>query len=195
MKIICIENCIGAEAAGGESYVTVRSDSSILRNNDDFYLPHFSDRMLCGFGLCIRINRLVKSIEPRFAGRCYGSVGAGVAFTARDILERAFETGIPGDEAYCFDHSFAISPEFAGMADFGESAVLELHTGDELSRSIRLDNLRRTADEAVSRASQLLTLRTGDIVYAGTAADMPLRADDCIKVSIDGRTLLDFQII
>lgn len=193
MKIICIENSLGVEP--GNAYVTVRSDSSILRNNDDFYLPHFSDRMFCGFGLCIRINRLVKCIEPRFARRCYGSVGAGVAFTARDILERASKAGVPGDEAYCFDHSFAISPEFVEIASFGESAELEIDAGDEHTQRLRLDNLRNIADEAVSRASQLLTMRTGDIVYAGTAADMPLRAGKCIKVSIDGRTLLDFQII
>lgn len=193
MKIVCIENILGTDSEG--AYVTVRSDSSILRNNDDFYLPHFSDDMACGFGLCIRINRLVKCIETRFARRCYASVGVGVAFTARDILRRAMSEGIPGDEAYCFDHSFAISPEFVEVSSLTSATELDMSAGRDILRSIHIDGVLDAADECVSRASQLLTLRTGDIVYAGTAADTPLHPDDYVNVSIDGRRLLDFQII
>ena len=47
MKIVSIHNAL---ASGEDLWLTVRSDSSVLRNNDDFYMPSFSQDMRCTVG-------------------------------------------------------------------------------------------------------------------------------------------------
>ena len=50
MKIVSIHNAL---ASGEDLWLTERSDSSVLRNNDDFYMPTFSSNMQCTVGLAM----------------------------------------------------------------------------------------------------------------------------------------------
>ncbi len=190
MKIICIENCF--DCNGGEIYATLRPDSSILRENDDFYIPHFSSDIVCGCGITIRINRLAKCIDPRFAGRCYDSIGAGAAFYARDVMQRAIAAGHPCDEAYCFDRSFAVSPTVIDRTDIADAEIV-VSVGMQRC-SAKIGDMRLTIDECISRASQLATLKTGDIIYIGMPADLQPSAGDAIMVAVAGENLLDFGV-
>ncbi len=190
MKIICIENCF--DPAGGEIYATLRPDSSMLRENDDFYVPHFSSDIVCGCGITVRINRLAKCIEPRFAERCYDSVGVGTAFFARDVMQRAIAAGHPCDEAYCFDRSLAVSPEVVDKEGIADSEI-SVSVGTQ-ECTAKIADMRLSIDECISRASQLATLKTGDIVYIGMPADMQPSAGDEIKVAVGGKYLLDFGV-
>ena len=83
MKIVSIHNAL---ASGEDLWLTVRSDSSVLRNNDDFYMPSFSQDMRCTVGYYLRVTRLAKCLNEKFASRCYDAVGVAVAFTAQDIV-------------------------------------------------------------------------------------------------------------
>lgn len=188
MKIICIEG--GLDIAGGD-YTTVRPDSAVLRENDDFYVPHFSSDVECSVGVLVRINRLAKCLDAKFASRCYESVGAGMAFVARDVMLNAIANGNPCDEAYCFDRSFAVSPEW--VDDMGALHDLELAIDDN-RQTIAVDNLRDVIDAAISRASCLATLKTGDMVYVGTRTLHKVRSGNRIEVRLDNRTLLHFGI-
>ena len=191
MKIICIENCFGCD--GGEIYATLRPDSSMLRENDDFYIPAFSSDIVCGCGITVRINRLAKCIDPRFADRCYDSVGAGVAFFARDTMRRAIAAGHPCDEAYCFDRSLAVSPDVIDKSAITADTEIAVSVGAQQCRA-KIGDMRLSIDECISRASQLATLKTGDIVYIGMPADLQPSAGDEIKVAVAGECLLDFGV-
>lgn len=190
MKIICIENCFGSD--GGGIYATLRPDSSMLRENDDFYIPRFSSDIVCGCGITVRINRLAKCIDARFADRCYDSVGAGTAFFARDVMQRAIAAGHPCDEAYCFDRSLAVSPE-AISKDGISNAEIVVSVGKQQRRA-KIGDMRLSIDECISRASQLATLKTGDIVYIGMPADLQPSIGDEIRVVLGGKCLLDFGV-
>lgn len=190
MKIICVEGLMGDMDAG---YMTVRPDSAVLRENDDFYVPHFSSDIECSVGVLVRINRLAKCLDERFASRCYDSVGAGVAFVARDVMLNAIAKGNPCDEAYCFDRSFAVSPEWVDVATIGTRTDFEFAIGENRHRVV-VDNLCRAIDSAVSRASCLATLKTGDMVYVGIGNLSSVRRGDDVEVRLDNRTLLHFGI-
>ena len=190
MKIICIENCFGSD--GGEVYATLRPDSSMLRENDDFYIPHFSSDIVCGCGITVRINRLAKCIDVRFADRCYDSVGAGAAFFARDVMQRAIAAGHPCDEAYCFDRSLAVSPDVVDKEGIADTDIV-VSVGNQQRRA-KIGDMRLSIDECISRASQLATLKTGDIVYIGMPADLQPSAGDEIRVVVGGKCLLDFGV-
>lgn len=188
MKIVVVENLFSE----GNPYITLRPDNAVLRNNDDFYLPHFSENMVCGCGIVVRITRLAKSIAPKFASRLYDSITTGVTFVAKDVLDRAISEHRPTDEAYAFDRSTAIGTEWITPQNL-EDGVVEMRIGD-ISRSFKCSELRESIDECLSHASQFLTLKTGDMLFIAMPADVAVKAEENISVTLNGIETLNFTI-
>lgn len=189
MKIVSIHNAL---ASGEDLWLTVRSDSSVLRNNDDFYMPSFSQDMRCTVGYYLRVTRLAKCLNEKFASRCYDAVGVAVAFTAQDIVERNCALGRPCDEAYCFDKSIALSPETV-TPDTVDKGVLQIKIGNSQSES-RLSDLKISLDKALSKASELLTLKMGDVVYVAATEPLKPQIGERVEVSLNGETMLNFEV-
>ena len=190
MKIVCVEG--GLDKVGGK-YLTMRPDSAVLRENDDFYLPHFSEDVVCSCGVLARIDRLAKCLNAKFASRCYTAIGAGVAFVARDVMHHAIAEGRPCDEAYCFDRSFAVSPEWVDVSEIGETTDLNFVLG-QTRNCMNVENLRALIDAGIARASQIATLKTGDMVYIGISASARVEAGDKIEVCLEEKQMLCFGI-
>ena len=101
MKIICIGRNYAEHAAElheqlndsgklpEEPMFFLKPDTALLRNNDPFYIPSFSQEVHYECELVVRINRVGKAISERFAHRYYDEVGLGIDFTARDLRGRA----------------------------------------------------------------------------------------------------------
>ena len=189
MKIVCIYNAL---ASGEDLWLTERSDSSVLRNNDNFYMPSFSENMQCTVGYMLRVTRLAKCMTEKFAPRCYDAVGVAAAFVAQDIVERNCALGRPCDEAYCFDKSIALSPESVAPDAVGEG-VLDIKIGNSQC-STRLGDIKISLDKALAKASELLTLKMGDIVYIAATEPLKPQIGDEIKVSLNSAELLNFEV-
>lgn len=189
MKLICIDNAL---SSGFDLYLTVRSDSSVLRNNDDFYMPSFSQKMECTVGYMLRVTRLAKCMNEKFAPRCYDAVGVAVAFTAQDVVERNCALCRPCDEAYCFDKSIALSPESVAPDAVGEG-VLQINIGN-LQYNTKLGDLKISLDKALAKASELLTLKMGDIVYIASTEPFAPQIGDRVEISMNGTEMLNFEI-
>ena len=189
MKIVSIHNAL---ISGEDLWLTERSDSSALRNNDDFYMPTFSSNMQCTVGYMLRVTRLAKCMNEKFASRCYDAVGVAVAFTAQDIVERNCALGRPCDEAYCFDKSFAVSPESVLPEVVGEGS-LQIKIGNTL-KECKLGDLHISLDKALAKASELLTLKMGDIVYVAATEPFVPQIGDHVEVSLNGAELLNFEV-
>ena len=86
MKIITVINNFCD--AGDAPRWYCKADTSLLRNNDAFYIPDSMGRIAAEPQIVIRISRLAKCIGERFAPRCYDEVALGVNFTAVDMLDR-----------------------------------------------------------------------------------------------------------
>ena len=189
MKIVCIYNAL---ASGEDLWLTERSDSSVLRNNDDFYMPSFSQKMQCTVGYMLRVTRLAKCMNEKFAPRCYDAVGVAVAFVAQDIVERNCALGRPCDEAYCFDKSFAISPESVVPDAVGEGA-LQIKIGNSQCDT-KLSDLKISLDKALSKASELLTLKMGDVVYVAATEPFSPQIGERIEIALNGENMLNFEV-
>ena len=189
MKIVSIHNAL---VSGEDLWLTERSDSSVVRNNDNFYMPTFSKKMECTVGYMLRVTRLAKCMTEKFAARCYDAVGVAVAFVAQDIVERNCTLGRPCDEAYCFDKSFAVSPELVAPDLVGEG-LLDMKIGNA-QYTTALSSVKISLDKALAKASELLTLKMGDIVYVAATEPFAPQIGDNIQVTLNGAELLNFEV-
>lgn len=189
MKIVVIHNISG----GKEPYISLRPDNAVLRNNDDFYLPHFSNDMVCGSGIVVRISRLAKCIAPKFASRCYDGITAGVTFVARDVMQRAIAEARPADEAYSFDHSTAIGTEWFLPEQLTDDCSLSMTVGSSV-QSYMDSGLRDTIDKYVAFASDKLTLKTGDLVFIANDIAAEVKQGDSVMVMFNNTLPLNFHI-
>lgn len=176
----------------------LKPDTALLRNNDPFYVPSFSDEVHYECELVVRINRLAKCIDRRFAHRCYDEVGLGIDFTARDLQREAIAKGLPWEPAKAFDRSAALSPEFLPLAELGgdvQNLRFELSVNGEVRQQGFTGDMLFSVDRIVAAVSQYTTLRMGDLIYTGTPAGVgPVVPGDCLRATLEGRELLNFDI-
>ena len=207
MKIICIgrnyadhakELNDGAEIPK-EPLFFLKPDTALLRNNDPFYIPSFSKEVHYECELVVRITRLAKCIDEKFASRCYEEVGLGIDFTARDIQREAIKKGLPWELSKGFDHSAALSNQFVPLAELGgdvQNLEFEMYLNGEVRQHGFTKDMLFTVDRIISHVSQYMTLRIGDLIYTGTPVGVgPVKQGDNIKARIGGHTLLDFDVM
>ena len=207
MKIICIgrnyadhakELNDGAEIPK-EPLFFLKPDTALLRNNDPFYIPSFSNEVHYECELVVRITRLAKCIDRKFASRCYEEVGLGIDFTARDLQREAIQKGLPWELCKGFDHSAALSNQFVPLAELGgdvQNLEFEMELNGEVRQHGFTKDMLFTVDEIISHISRYMTLRIGDLIYTGTPVGVgAVKAGDNIKARIGGYTLLDFDVM
>ncbi len=207
MKIICIGRNYAAHAAElndgaelpKEPLFFLKPDTALLRNNDPFYIPSFSNEVHYECELVVRITRLVKCMNKRFASRCYDEVGLGIDFTARDLQREAIAKGLPWELCKGFDHSAALSNQFIPLTELGGD-VQNLSFEMELNGEVRQRGFTRemlfTVDEIIAHVSKYMTLRIGDLIFTGTPVGVgAVKAGDNIKARLEGHKLLDFDIM
>ncbi|MDE5692117.1 MAG: fumarylacetoacetate hydrolase family protein [Alistipes sp.] len=186
------------ETAAAEPLWFLKPDTALLRNNDPFYIPAFSREVHYECELVVRIDRVGRSIAEKFAHRYYNEVGLGIDFTARDLQRRAIAQGLPWERAKAFDRSAAISPEFVPLADLGgdvQNLRFELSINGQVRQQGSTSEMLFTVDRIIAAVSQYTTLRMGDLIFTGTPAGVgPVAPGDCLRASLEGRELLNFDI-
>ena len=202
MKIICIGRNYVAHAKELNNEVPsvpvffMKPDSALVISNRPFFYPEFSKDVHHELEVVIRISRLGRSIEERYAGRYFNEVGLGVDFTARDLQAEQKKKGLPWEIAKGFDYSAPIS-EF-----FPVEKYKDLH-----NLSFRLDVNGKTVQDGstslmifsfekiISYVSRFMTLKTGDLIFTGTPAGVgPVAIDDRLEAYLEGEKMMDFPV-
>ena len=146
----------------------------------------------------MKINRVGKCIEERFAHRYYDEVGLGIDFTARDLQREAMAAGHPWEKAKGFDRSAAISPRFLSLSELGkkvEDLRFQMTLNGEVRQVGEPKNMIFSVDKIIAYVSRYMTLRMGDYIFTGTPAGVgPVKKGDVLRASLEGEELLNFDI-
>jgi len=93
MKIICIgRNYVNhAKELGNdipsEPLFFLKPDTAIQPKGHPFFIPDFSNEIHYEVELVVKIDKIGKNIDEKFAHKYYNQIGLGIDFTARDIQE------------------------------------------------------------------------------------------------------------
>jgi acylpyruvate hydrolase len=174
----------------------LKHEGCLVRHNRPFFLPDFSNEIHHEVEVVVRINRLGKKIDLRYAGRYYNEVGLGIDFTARDLQKKAKEQGLPWEPSKAFDNSAPVS-RFLPLEQVGDIKNLDFYL-DINGKTVQKGNTRDMifpVDEVISFVSQYMTIKTGDILFTGTPAGVgPVYVGDHLEAYLEDRKMLDFYV-
>ncbi len=202
MKIICIGRNYVKHAqelqhdVPTEPVFFMKPDSALLLDNKPFFLPDFSKEIHHEIELVIKISRLGKNIEARFAHRYYNEIGLGIDFTARDLQRQLIEKGFPWEKAKAFDSS-AVLGKFIPREELGNlgQILFSLKRNGELVQSGDSQFMIFSFDTIIEHVSKYVTLKIGDLIYTGTPAGVgPVAIDDRLEGYIGEKKMFDIQV-
>lgn len=201
MKIICIGRNYADHAkelgnkVPGKPVFFMKQDTSLLMKNKPFYYPEFSKEIHYETELVIRINRLGKHIEKRFAHRYYDEIGLGIDFTARDLQNECKSKGLPWEVAKAFEQSAPLSDEFIPKADLPENINFSLDINGKTVQKGNSKNMIFSIDDLISYLSQFFTLKIGDLIFTGTPEGVgEIKIGDRLQGRLEGKLMFDFEV-
>lgn len=178
-----------------EPVIFLKPESAILKDGKPFFYPDWSSQIEYEAEIVVRIDRLGKNIQSKFAYRYYNSYTIGIDFTARDYQAKARANGNPWDISKGFDGS-AVVGEFipTNGEKLGEKEFHLNINGNEVQRGNSKDMIF-SIDDIVAYVSKFYTLKKGDLIYTGTPAGVGgVKIGDRLEGFIGDEKLLDFYV-
>jgi len=149
--------------------IFIKPDSSIILKNQPFFIPDYSNEIHYEAEVILKICKLGKSIDKKFANRYYNKISLGIDFTARDLQNELKTMGLPWEKSKAFDGSALIGDwidknEFKNCNDLN---FLLKKNGNDVQVG-NTSNMLWSFDELISEISKFFTLKIGDVIFTGT---------------------------
>jgi len=202
MKIICIGRNYADHAREFGNEVPefpiffFKPDTSIITRNRPFFYPDFSSDIHYETEIVLKISRLGKNIEERFAHRYYNELTVGIDLTARDLQKQCKKNGWPWEIAKGFEGSaplgtFVQKDRFPDIYDVNFS----LTKNEEIVQKGNTKDLVFNFEQLIAYVSKFVTLKIGDLIFTGTPAGVgPVHINDRLTGAIEDQRLIDFRI-
>lgn len=202
MKIICIgRNYVKhieelQNERPEEPVVFLKPDSAILLKQHPFVIPEFSNEVHHEVEILVKINKVGKYIEPKFAHNYYDEIGLGIDFTARDLQAKLKEKGLPWEKAKAFDGS-AVIGDFYPKNDYNslKNIQFKLVKNGEIVQLGNTSHMLWNIDELIAHVSQFFTLKKGDIIFTGTPEGVSaVNPNDILEGFIEDKKSFRIQV-
>ena len=202
MKLICIGRNYTAHNKELENekptdpVIFLKPDTSILLKKQPFFIPDFSDDVHHEVEILVKINKVGKYIDKKFAHKYYNEIGLGIDFTARDLQSKLKEKGLPWEKAKAFDGAAVIGEwiPVEGIKDVNE-IEFSLKKNDKIVQQGNTSHMLWKIDELIEYVSKYFTLKIGDIIFTGTPAGVgKVIADDKLKGFIESKEMFSITV-
>ena len=201
MKIICIGRNYAAHAAelgnevAAEPVIFMKPDSAVFRQRDAFYIPDWTNDVHYELEVVVRINRLGKNIEAKFAPKYFAEFTVGIDFTARDVQSALKAKGLPWEKAKAFDQS-AVLGDFLSVDDFDLNNLhFQLKKNGQVVQDGDTSLMLHNISQLIEHSSQYFTLKIGDLLFTGTPEGVgPVAPGDLLEGFIEGKKVLNVKV-
>jgi 2-keto-4-pentenoate hydratase/2-oxohepta-3-ene-1,7-dioic acid hydratase in catechol pathway len=209
MKIICIGRNYTEHIAElqnerpEEPIIFLKPDSAVLLKQHPFVIPEFSNDIHYEIEIIVKISKVGKYIDTKFAHKYYDEIGVGIDFTARDLQDKLKAKGLPWEKAKAFDGSAVIGDflsinnpnSIVNNVNSIENLTFELTKNGETVQKGNTQLMLWKIDELISYVSQFFTLKIGDIIFTGTPSGVGrVDSNDILEGFLEGNKLFRIQV-
>lgn len=176
--------------------VFLKPDTAILLKRQPFFIPDFSDDVHYEVEVLVKINRVGKYIDQKFAHKYYSEIGLGIDFTARDLQSALKAKGLPWEKAKAFDGAAVIGK----WMDKTEVETIDgfefsLKKNDVIVQKGNTGQMLWKIDELIEYVSKYFTLKIGDIIFTGTPAGVgKVIVNDRLKGYIENEEMFSITV-
>ncbi|MFB9052961.1 fumarylacetoacetate hydrolase family protein [Formosa undariae] len=202
MKLICIGRNYTEHIAELQNekptdpVVFLKPDTAILLKKQPFFIPDFSNDVHYEVEVLVKINKVGKYIDKKFAHKYYDEIGLGIDFTARDLQAKLKAKGLPWEKAKAFDGA-AVVGKWLPKSDFEDLNQINfsLNKNEETVQNGNTSHMLWKIDELIECVSKYFTLKIGDIIFTGTPAGVgPVAPNDVLKGFIEDKELFSITV-
>ena len=196
MKIICIGRNYAEHVKElnnnrpDSPVIFLKPDTSIIIKNQPFFIPDFSSEINYEVEIILKICKLGKHIENKYAHKYFNQIGLGIDFTARDMQNELKSNGLPWEKAKAFDGSALVGSWF-DKTKFKDLRNLNFSLNKN-GKSVQIGNTSQMMwnfDELISEISKYFTLKIGDIIFTGTPSGVgKVNKGDNLEGFIEGKS-------
>lgn len=202
MKIFCIGRNYSehakelGNAVPEDPVVFTKPDTALLKNGEPFYLPDFSSDVHHEVELVIKINKVGKNIQEKFARNYFSEIGMGIDFTARDVQAKLKAKGLPWDLAKGFDGAAPLG----NFIDVSQRESLQnisfgLQKNKVWVQQGNSNDMIFSFEKIIAFVSSYFTLKVGDLIYTGTPAGVgPVGIGDTLEAYLENELALTCEI-
>ena len=189
MKLICIGRNYAQHISElksekpSEPVVFLKPDTAILLKKQPFFIPDFSNEVHHEVEVLVKINRVGKYIDSKFAHKYYEQIGLGIDFTARDLQQELKGKGLPWEKSKAFDGS-AVIGKWVSKSNYENvnNIPFSLFKNNQIVQSSTTEDMLWGLDEIIAHVSQYFTLKIGDIIFTGTPSGVgKVQSNDFLK--------------
>jgi len=202
MKIICIGRNYTEHAkelnneVPDEPVIFMKPETAVLLKKMPFFIPDFSQDVHHEVEVVVKINRLGKNIEEKFAHKYYDEIGLGIDFTARDLQAKLKAKGLPWERAKAFDGS-AVVGNFVEKTTLGNLDNIDfmLLKNNKMAQQGNTADMIFSIDKIIAFVSQYFTLKIGDLIFTGTPAGVSkVEKDDTLEGFLNQIKLFEINV-
>jgi len=189
MKLICIGRNYAQHISElksekpTEPVVFLKPDTAILLKKQPFFIPDFTNEVHHEVEVLVKINRVGKYIDSKFAHKYYEQIGLGIDFTARDLQQQLKGKGLPWEKSKAFDGS-AVIGKWVSKSNYENvnNIPFSLLKNNQVAQSSTTKDMLWGIDEIIAYVSQYFTLKIGDIIFTGTPSGVSkVQSNDSLK--------------
>lgn len=202
MKLICIGRNYAAHIdelkneRPSDPVIFLKPDTAILLKKQPFFIPDFSMDVHHEVELLVKIKKVGKHIDEKFAHTYYDEIGLGIDFTARDLQSKLKEKGLPWEKAKAFDGAAVVS-EFFSKSEFDDVNNIDfrLEKNGQLVQKGNTSMMLLKIDALIEYISKYFTLKIGDIIFTGTPAGVgKVNPDDNLTGYIEDKQVFSIKV-
>ncbi len=202
MKLICIGRNYTKHIEELENekpkdpVVFLKPDTAILLKKQPFFIPDFSNDVHHEVEILVKINKVGKHIDRKFAHKYYDEIGLGIDFTARDLQSQLKAKGLPWEKAKAFDGA-AVIGKWLPKTQFKDvnNLSFSLYKNGAIVQDGNTNFMLWKIDELIEYVSKYFTLKIGDIIFTGTPAGVgKVIANDKLKGFIENEEMFSITV-
>ncbi|MDY8134072.1 fumarylacetoacetate hydrolase family protein [Aquimarina sp. 2201CG5-10] len=176
--------------------VFIKPDTSILLKKQPFFIPDFSNDVHHEVEILVKIKKVGKHIDRKFAHKYYEEIGLGIDFTARDLQSELKTKGLPWEKAKSFDGA-AVIGNWVSKDNFSDVDNIDfrLEKNKEIVQEGNTKLMLWKINELIEYVSKYFTLKIGDIIFTGTPAGVgAVKPDDILTGYIDNQQFFSIKV-